>query len=257
MLLSLNKLQNYTIQTKDREKSKFDTFLFEDIEMKIKYIVVDTGLCVPQKKFIISPMAIDNIDESSEKIHIALTKKDIETNPNINTKLPISMQKEDEIIQYFNLPLYEQKINENIRTKNENKKNINNNYLDISKTKGNDDNDNTNTISILRTRELSTSNNIADQENVPQLRSTKEILGYSILTKDIELGKVEDFIIDDKNWSIQYIIVGSQKWLRDKKVQISPNRIEKLVWDEMRVYVDVSSETIVNSPRFDYSTIEN
>jgi hypothetical protein len=203
--------------------------------MDIKYIVVKTNLNVQKQKFIISPSAINNIDKNSKKIHINMTKKDIETNPNIDTKQPVSMQKEDEKIQYYNLPVYKQKINKNVKIKNENK----------------------NTIPILLTRELTASNNIEDQENVPQLCSTKEILGYSIQAKDIDVGMVEDFIIDDNKWSIQYIIVSSEKWLRNKKVLISPNRIEKLVWDEMRVYVDVSSETIANSPRFDYSKIEN
>jgi hypothetical protein len=84
------------------------------------------------------------------------------------------------------------------------------------------------------------------------LRSTKEINGYNIQANDGEIGYVEDFIIDDKrSWKILYFVVNTRKWLPGKSVLVSTDHIEKEIWKEKNVYVDLSKNEIKRSPRFD------
>jgi sporulation protein YlmC with PRC-barrel domain len=54
------------------------------------------------------------------------------------------------------------------------------------------------------------------------LRSVNEILGYSIKTKDEEVGKVSNFYFDDERWTIRYLIADTGSWLPGKQVLISP-----------------------------------
>jgi hypothetical protein len=61
---------------------------------------------------------------------------------------------------------------------------------------------------------------------------------------------VEDFVIDDETWAIRYIIVDTHNWLPGKKVLVATQWIERVSWDERKVFVNLNCETIKESPKF-------
>ena len=71
------------------------------------------------------------------------------------------------------------------------------------------------------------------------------------MATDGEVGNVEDFVIDDRNWKIDFMIVDTGKWFPGKKVIISPKWIKEIKWDTSTVIVNVSVENIKNSPEYD------
>jgi hypothetical protein len=85
----------------------------------------------------------------------------------------------------------------------------------------------------------------------PHLRSTKNVEGYHIHANDGEIGHVEDYIVDDKKWNLSFIVVDTHNWLQGRKVLVSPRWIKKIDWSEEKVYVNLSQESIKNSPEFD------
>jgi len=84
----------------------------------------------------------------------------------------------------------------------------------------------------------------------PHLRSTNDVRGHNIQASDGEIGHVEDFIIDDETWAIRYLIIDTRNWWPGKKVIISTKWIEKVSWIESKVFIDVSRETIRESPEY-------
>jgi hypothetical protein len=44
------------------------------------------------------------------------------------------------------------------------------------------------------------------------LRSTHAVSGYNIQALDGDLGRLEDFIIDDGTWTIRYLIINTGTW---------------------------------------------
>lgn len=84
----------------------------------------------------------------------------------------------------------------------------------------------------------------------PHLRSTREVSSYRIQASDDEIGYVNDFIIDDEMWVIRYLIIDTQKWWSGKKVLISPQWIGRISWDKSKVFVNLSRETIKQSPEY-------
>jgi hypothetical protein len=82
------------------------------------------------------------------------------------------------------------------------------------------------------------------------LRSTHAVNGYSIQALDGELGHVEDFIVDDETWAIRYLIVNTGTWWPGKRVLISPLWIGKVSWTKSNVAVNLSRETIKESPEY-------
>ena len=82
------------------------------------------------------------------------------------------------------------------------------------------------------------------------LRSAAKVTGYHIEATDGDIGHVEDFIIDDETWEIRYMVVDTRNWLPGKKVLIAPRWIDRVSWDDSKVYVNLSREAIKNAPEY-------
>ena len=74
--------------------------------------------------------------------------------------------------------------------------------------------------------------------------------GHNIQATDGEIGHVEGFIIDDENWAIRYLVIDTKNWWIGKKVIISPQWIERISWEESKVFVNMSREEIKQSPEY-------
>ncbi len=73
-----------------------------------------------------------------------------------------------------------------------------------------------------------------------------------------ELGKlnIEEYlnrVVDDEKWNICFLIVDTRNWLPGRKVLIMPRWINHIDCDELKVYINLSKESIQNSPVFDSS----
>lgn len=82
------------------------------------------------------------------------------------------------------------------------------------------------------------------------LRSVREVTGYRIHANDGDLGRVKDFIVDDTQWIIRYLVVDLSVWMPTKKVLISPHWLSEINFVRRRVTVNMAQESIVNSPEF-------
>ena len=85
----------------------------------------------------------------------------------------------------------------------------------------------------------------------PALRSTVKVKGYSIHAEDGDIGDVEDFIIDDATWKLDFMVVDTGNWFPGKKVLISPEWIREIKWVTSEVVVDATVEHVKNSPEYD------
>ncbi|HEY8657846.1 MAG TPA: PRC-barrel domain-containing protein, partial [Hanamia sp.] len=90
-----------------------------------------------------------------------------------------------------------------------------------------------------------------DSSSDPHLRSTRKVKGYTIHAADGEIGDVEDFIIDDSSWKLDFLVVDTGHWLPGKKVLISPILIKEIDWDTSTVVVNSTEEEIKKSPEYD------
>ena len=88
------------------------------------------------------------------------------------------------------------------------------------------------------------------------LRSANRVTGYHIEATDGDIGHVEDFIIDGETWEIRYMVVDTQNWWPGKKVLVAPQWNDRVSWDDSKVYVDLSRETIKNGPEYRPETLD-
>ena len=89
-----------------------------------------------------------------------------------------------------------------------------------------------------------------EPEGDPHLRSMGEVKNYHIQATDGEIGHLEDFIIDDQNWVIRYMVVDTRNWWPSKKVIVSPQWIDRLSWEDSKVFVDLSRQAVKRSPGY-------
>src|ERR1041385_39706 len=67
------------------------------------------------------------------------------------------------------------------------------------------------------------------------LRSTKSLEGARIHAIDGDIGHVEEFYFDDRNWRINYVVTNIGNWLHGKLVLMSPERIPSITGDEQPI----------------------
>jgi hypothetical protein len=67
---------------------------------------------------------------------------------------------------------------------------------------------------------------------------------------------VEDFLIEDANWSIHDLIVDTKNWWPEKKVLISPRWIREINWTDNLVNLNVDREKVKDSPIYDVPKLD-
>ena len=68
---------------------------------------------------------------------------------------------------------------------------------------------------------------------------------------------MEDFIVDDENWAILFLVVDTRNWLSGRKVLLSPQWIKRVEWADSSVHFDLTRESVKTSPEFDPSKAVN
>ena len=80
------------------------------------------------------------------------------------------------------------------------------------------------------------------------LRKMKDLKGFSIGARDGDIGEANDFIFDDKKWTVRYLVADTNRWLPGRKVLISPIVVDQADWEGKRLPVLLTQEQVKNSP---------
>lgn len=83
--------------------------------------------------------------------------------------------------------------------------------------------------------------------------AAQQLLKVNIHTTDDEIGHVSDFIIDDKTWQILYFVIDTHNWFGGKKVLIPVSDIKEVQWDNSKVIVNITMDTVKSSKLFNES----
>jgi uncharacterized protein YrrD len=216
MLYNAKNILDNKIQAIDGEIGNLDDFYFDDQSWGIRYMVIDTGNWIEGQKVLISPVVIQNPDISNKYIMVNLNKDQIRNSPDIDTKRPVSQQHEADYIW----PAY--------------------GIGSIAPL-------------MIDPGPISENKESFRSSDDPHLRSADEVFGYDISALDGEIGHIDDMIIDDDTWNIHFWVVKTKNWLPGKKVLISPKWITKISWEDKKVFVDATVDSIKNSPEYDPS----
>jgi len=221
MLIKAKTLNSYKLDGLDGEIGKVREFYFDDKHWTIRYLVADTGTWLADRQVLISPYALLTINKRDRNIAINLTKKQIEDSPALDSDKPVSRQFEEIYYGYYGWPSYSRGP-----------------YMWGA------------TPSIVGEYKQRRVLEEGEKPWDPNLRSTHDVSGHHLQAADGEIGHVEDFIIDDETWAIRYLIIDTRNWWAGKKVLVSPEWIERVSWSESKVFVNLSRETVKQSPEY-------
>jgi len=227
MFVNSSSLKGLVVRATDGELGTVDQLYFDDETWAIRYLTVETGGWLGGRQVLISPFSVVHTDWEARRLDVALTQKQVENSPNINTHLPVSRQHEAAYLGYYGYPnywggpylwgteLYPSGLVEPVTTPAE----------------------------VLADR-------IQRESNDSHLRSTEAVTGYAIDAANGEIGHVEGFVVDDQAWAIRYMEVATRNWWPGKKVLVSPAWIERVSWEDSKVCVALTREAIQNGPEY-------
>jgi sporulation protein YlmC with PRC-barrel domain len=217
MLRSAKSLRDYHIRATDGNVGRVHDFLFDGEQWVIRYAVVNTSEWLPGRKVLLIPDALGPPSTEGEILPVALTHEQLENSPNTDTDRPISRQHEMDLFEYYGWsPYWGAGGGE---------------FAEYGAT----------TEAKVQTA----------TPTQTDLRSMRQVAGHSIHASDGHIGHVEDFILDDEEWVVRYIVVDTRNWLPGRKVLISPEWVSRIDWPGEEVWLDHSKEEIRKSPHYD------
>jgi hypothetical protein len=237
MLWKTVEMKQMSIVTPDGTAGKVEQFLIDDRNWSIRYIVVDTGPGLHVKRVILSPVAVTDVKYN--KILINSTIEQIRNSPDIDTTQPVSRQMEEELHKYYAWAFYwlypegYNSLGGGI-------------YPGLSlpymypAASGN---------VPLSESDLRYSH-VENSPGSSHLRLSNEIISYQLHASDGDIGHIDDFIVDDSQWIIKYVVADTRNFFPGRKILISPVWVSKTDWTNARVHVVFDRKTIRESPGY-------
>lgn len=219
MLTRLSRLNGLAIQAPDAEFGTVRDVYFDESTWGVRYLVVDTGRWLPGRLVLISPAAVAGIDFEERRLETYLSRSQVENSPDISNHEPVTRRHELELRDYYGWPIYWPQGAEATRTVEEWKE------------------------EAVRT----------EHPEDTHLQSAGDVAGYRVHCRDGELGRIDDFLFDEEEWILRYLVVSTGRWWPGREVLIPPDWIDELDWSGWTASVDHSREEIRNAPEYDPS----
>jgi len=239
MLRNINTLNGYSIRATDDEIGHVKDVYFDDEQWGLRYLVAETGSWLSKRPVLISPYCVTEIDDEEQCIHVSLTREQVKNSPNIDTHKPISRQLEHDYSRYYGygnywggpylwgVGRYPAYLTPGMGTAPSGQP-INN-----------------------RVEDQQVASAPVKPEDV-HLRSCDKVSGYHILGTDDDIGHVKDFMFDDEDWAVRYLLVDTHNWWPGgKKVLLSTDWINSIDWSDSTVQTTLTQAQIKSSPEYD------
>ncbi|MEO8368404.1 MAG: PRC-barrel domain-containing protein [Candidatus Solibacter sp.] len=205
MLQSLNTLIGSSIHARDGEIGTASDYLFDDETWTVRYIVVETGTWLASRRVLISPAAVSQPEWDRRIIPVLLTKDQVQDSPAVDTNLPVSRRQEIAMNQYYGWPGY-------------------------------------GSLGLMAPPPVA--EGLAEPEGNPHLRSAREVAGYEVAATDGILGRLDDFIIQDADWFVRYLAVGTGTWFAGHNLLVPTRWVESVSWSERRILLTQPREKL-------------
>ncbi|MFA6294361.1 MAG: PRC-barrel domain-containing protein [Victivallales bacterium] len=246
----VNGMIGYAIRATDGDLGKVEDFLFDDKTWTIRYMVVETGNWLSGRKVLISLAALGRPDWKSRTFSVNLTREQVKNSPDIDTQKPVFRQHETTLHKHYQWPLYWQGgyVGGYVSA-----------YGGILGDGGMGaygGSPGSNLSPFIAKEESgarkSSSSDEEDKDN-PHLLSTKHVTGYRIFASDGKIGHVEDFIFEDENWTLRFIVVKTGIWRPERRILLSLQWMNRVEWGDSSLHFNIPMEVMEKSPEFDHT----
>jgi hypothetical protein len=226
MLRQIRELGTYRLHATDGDIGHLEQFYFDDRDWKITYFVVDIGTWLHGKKVLMRPSAIIGVDARTKTINAAFTKQEVKDSEDVGMHKPEGLEQPHDYSLYLGWAYYL-----GLNAFNDSDRELVGRAHDLEKNK--------------------TSEHSFRQAYDEHLRSSKLVSRYHVMAVDGEIGQIEDGIVDDHTWTIQYVVSTARNWWSSKKVLLPTEWILWVSAAESNVYVSLTRNNIATAPAVD------
>ncbi len=219
-------LKGYAIEAKDGTIGNIADFLFDDRTWLVRWLVVETGNWLTERKVLLPPPALGKADHDRRELPVALTRAQVGASPELSEHEPVSIQLERHLYDYYN---WEPIVGESYFGE-----------IPIASRFS--------APPLFGAPPAARTPAVNRDDSDPHLRSLAAISGYHILASDGAIGKAEDFLIDDAGWGIPFLVVDTGDWWSGKQVLMPPHAVREISWAEREIRLNVSQDQVRTSP---------
>jgi hypothetical protein len=230
MLRSIKQLLGDKLGASDGDLGHVKDFYFDDQNWAVRYVVADTGGWLPVRQVLLSPHAFGSFQQTGKSLIVNLTRKQIENSPPIDTHKPVSRQYEEEYYQYYGWPGYWQGEG-------------------LWGTSG---------FPILSTPPKNEETVASHQKHHPvdaHLRSAESVNGYHIEASDGTAGHVCDFLMNEKSWAIDQLVVKTGHRFSGNEVLIPVSKVDRISYEKSTVFVNLTKAAVEQSSTHDLALV--
>lgn len=233
MIHSVNSLSGFSIRATDGEIGSVNDVYFDDQQWVARYLVIETGGFFSRRKLLVSPYAVVRIDWIERHIDVSLTREQVKSSPDIDTDRPVSRQQEMTFLAYYGFPLYwGGPLLWGERA-----------YPAVSMAAASREDAAARELREREQQERAT----ADEH----LRSAREVIGYTAQAIDGAIGHIDDFLLDEQSWAIDYAVVDTRDFWPGKHSVLPREWIERVEWAERKVYLTSKRAAVKEGPDYD------
>jgi hypothetical protein len=75
------------------------------------------------------------------------------------------------------------------------------------------------------------------------------VTGYHLQASDGTIGHICDFMMDTRSWAISELVIKIGHRFSGKEVQMPTSAVDRISWDESKVFVHLTREAVEHSPQ--------
>lgn len=215
-------MMGFKLKSLNVELGGVHDLLFDGRYWTVRYLVAKTGPWLTSRRVLISPHAQLRVHLREERVHVNLTQQQILDGPALQSGQAVTRSFEAEFHTYYGWPVY-----------------WHGPYMWGSHP-----------MIARGTWKRETPCPPKDEPDDLHLLSSETLRGYNIETADGAIGSVADFMVDDSNWSIRYLVIDTHNGLSGRKIMISPQWIQRVSGDSRTLFVNLTRDAIFNFPEY-------
>ena len=233
MFWNASALRGFAVEATDGAIGSVSDLLFDDHSWTVRWLVVEAGSWFSSRKVLLPLSALGKPDEAARRFSVRLTRQQVKDSPDVDTDLPVSRHHEAHVYNYYDWNPYWTSgfasMSNAIATPT---------VLPF----GRDD---------VAPRYQDHGTDAVQDDGDPHLRSARAVIGYHIDATDGEIGHVEDFLVNDETWRLEFMTVDTKNWLPGERVLLPVRCISEIDWFSEMMKVGISREKVKDSPPYD------
>jgi sporulation protein YlmC with PRC-barrel domain len=206
MMRSLRELRGYRIEATDGELGSVRDVFFDDEMWTVRYMVAATGPWLLGKRVLVGWLALGQPDWRQRTVPVTLTKEQVKHSAHVSTDEPVSRRREHELQSHHGwAPRW-----------------------GVTAAR----------VALQKARtDADAATQSEERDGEAHLRSLREVVGYDVRVKGARVGRVGDFLADDRTWTIRQMVVKTGPWHSPREVLVDASCIEEVDWSRRLVMV--------------------